>query len=123
MVLVLAMRVAGCQQPPAAEPLQKQQPQNSNRSAPAEATAPAEPAAPAETPVIIRALIRPDEGENVATYAAKFEEMTGNKVEVDFASWAEIHDKTITTLATGGGGYDIIFIPSANVVEFSSGAG
>ncbi|HAF60991.1 MAG TPA: hypothetical protein DCK95_01535 [Anaerolineaceae bacterium] len=72
-------------------------------------------------PVTIRALIRPDEGENVATYAAKFEEMTGNKVEVDFVSWAEIHDKTITTLATGGGGYDIIFIPSANVVEFSSG--
>ncbi|KPL78747.1 hypothetical protein ADN00_05770 [Ornatilinea apprima] len=122
IVIVLAMLLAGCQQPPAAEPAaEAAAPTTAAEAAPAEATAPAEPAAPAETPVTIRALIRPDEGENVATYAAKFEEMTGNKVVVDFASWAEIHDKTITTLATGGGGYDIIFIPSANVVEFSSG--
>ncbi len=71
--------------------------------------------------VTIRAMIRPDEGGNVAKYAAAFEDETGIKVEVDFVGWAEIHNKTITTLASGGGGYDIIFIPSANVVEFVSG--
>jgi multiple sugar transport system substrate-binding protein len=81
--------------------------------------APTEPPAPA--PVTIRALIRPDEGGNVAKYAAQFEQETGNKVAVDFVGWAEIHDKTVTTLASGGGGYDIVFIPSANVVEFASG--
>jgi multiple sugar transport system substrate-binding protein len=70
--------------------------------------------------VTIRALIRPDEGENVATYAAEFEAETGIKVQADFVGWAEIHDKIVTTLAAGGGGYDIIFIPSANASEFLS---
>ncbi len=85
----------------------------------AEGAPPPAPKAEAE-PVTIRALIRPDEGENVATYAAKFEQETGIKVQVDFVGWAEIHDKTVTTLAVGGGGYDIIFIPSANAIEFMS---
>ena len=71
--------------------------------------------------VVIRALIRPDEGGNVAKAVEEFKAETGTDVQVDFVGWAEIHDKTITTLASGGGGYDIIFIPSANVVEFTSG--
>ena len=71
-------------------------------------------------PVTIRALIRPDEGENVAVYAKKFEEETGIKVQVDFVGWAEIHDKIVTTLATGGSGYDIVFNPSSNAIEFMS---
>lgn len=74
----------------------------------------------AEEPVTIRALIRPDEGENVATFSSRFEKETGIQVQVDFVGWAEIHDKTVTTLASGGGGYDIIFIPSANAIEFMS---
>ena len=71
--------------------------------------------------ITIRALIRPDEGANIATFSEKFTTETGIKVEVDFVGWAEIHDKTITTLAGGGGGYDIIFVPSANVAEFTAG--
>lgn len=79
-----------------------------------------EPAPPAEA-VTIRAMIRPDEGGNVAKFTEQFKEETGITVEVDFVGWAEIHDKTITTLASGGGGYDIIFIPNANAFEFASG--
>jgi ABC-type glycerol-3-phosphate transport system substrate-binding protein len=82
------------------------------------------PIVPTEIPVsesvTIRALIRPDEGENVAIFAKKFEELTGHNVEVDFVGWAEIYNKIVTTLATGGGGYDIIFVPSANALEFMS---
>src|SRR5574340_534500 len=69
----------------------------------------------------IKAIIRPDEGGNVALYVKKFKEKTGIDVQVDFIGWDTIHDKTITTLPGGGGGYDIIFVPSANVVEFTSG--
>ena len=72
-------------------------------------------------PVTIKLLLRPDEGETIATFAAQYEAETGNTVEVDFVGWGEIYNKTLTTLASGGGGYDIIFIPSANVVEFTSG--
>jgi len=72
-------------------------------------------------PVTIKLLLRPDEGENIARFAAQFEAETGNTVEVDFVGWGDIYNKTLTTLASGGGGYDIIFIPSANVVEFTSG--
>lgn len=75
----------------------------------------------AQEEIVLRALIRPDEGGNVARYAQQFEEETGISVEVDFTSWAEIYTKTVTTLAGGGGGYDIVFIPSANAVEFASG--
>ncbi|MBX3064997.1 MAG: sugar ABC transporter substrate-binding protein [Anaerolineae bacterium] len=79
------------------------------------------PAAVRAQGVTLRALIRPDEGANVATYVEKFKAETGIDVQVDFVGWAEIYNKTITTLAGGGGGYDIIFVPSANVVEFTSG--
>ncbi len=79
-----------------------------------------EPAAPAEA-VTIRMLVRPDEGGNVAKYAEQFKQETGISVAVDFVGWAEIHDKTVTTLASGGGGYDIVFIPNANAFEFASG--
>ncbi len=102
---------------PAEEPVAE--PTTEPEVAPTEAPAPTEP--PAAEPITIRALIRPDEGGNVAKYAAQFEQETGNKVAVDFVGWAEIHDKTVTTLASGGGGYDIVFIPSANVTEFASG--
>lgn len=94
---------------------------------PTEAVVVEEPAAtepvapPVQEEVTIRALIRPDEGANIATFSEKFTAETGIKVEVDFVGWAEIHDKTITTLAGGGGGYDIIFVPSANVAEFTAG--
>lgn len=74
----------------------------------------------AQETVTIRALIRPDEGGNVAMVEEQFEAETGIQVEVDFVGWAEIHDKTVATLAAGGGGYDIIFVPSANAVEFAS---
>ena len=86
----------------------------------AEEEAPAEEAKPAEE-ITIRALIRPDEGRNVEIFTQKFEDETGINVEVDFVSWAEIHDKTLIVLTGGGGGYDIIFIPSANALEFLSG--
>lgn len=79
-----------------------------------------EPAPPAEE-VTIRMLVRPDEGGNVAKFAEQFKQETGINVAVDFVGWAEIHDKTITTLASGGGGYDIVFIPNANAFEFASG--
>jgi len=70
--------------------------------------------------VEVRALIRPDEGGNIQKYSEIFSQQSGIQVNVDFASWAEIYNKTISTLAAGGGGYDIIFIPSANVIEFTS---
>lgn len=88
--------------------------------APQEPVATEPPAPPAEG-VTIRMLVRPDEGGNVAKYAEQFKQETGITVSVDFVGWAEIHDKTVTTLATGGGGYDIVFIPNANALEFASG--
>ena len=126
ILLVFALLVSACgtEATPTAEPTQAvveptEAPAAAPTEVPAEAPAPTE--APVAEPVTIRALIRPDEGGNVAKYAAQFEQETGNKVAVDFVGWAEIHDKTVTTLASGGGGYDIVFIPSANVVEFASG--
>lgn len=128
ILVIVAIVGVGCgsqaatpaEEQPAEEPVVEQ--------APAEEAAPEEPVAeePAEEPAVeeaitIRALIRPDEGGNVAKAVEEFKAATGVDVEVDFVGWAEIHDKTITTLASGGGGYDIIFIPSANVVEFTSG--
>lgn len=85
--------------------------------------APAATQAPAvaKEPVTIKAMIRPDEGNNVADYSAKFTAQTGIKVDVTFAAWAEIHDKSVTTMAGGGGGYDIVFIPSADAAAFQAG--
>lgn len=120
---ILIVALVACQpSEPAAE--EGQEPAVEETQEPAADTSEPEEAEEPEMesePVVIRALIRPDEGNNVTTFAQQFEEETGISVEVDFVGWAEIHDKTITTLAAGGGGYDIIFIPSANVVEFASG--
>ena len=138
LLIAFALILAACATP-ATQPSEPAAP-----TAPAEEVEPAEPTAveaePTEPPeaeeptaeptqaeeppaeaVTVRALIRPDEGGNVALFAEQFEQETGINVEVDFVGWAEIHDKTVTTLASGGGGYDIIFIPSANAVEFASG--
>jgi len=108
-------------QPPAAEAPSESEPAAEEPAA--EEPAAEEPAAeePAASDVTVRALIRPDEGGNVAKFAEQFQRETGITVQVDFVGWAEIHDKTVTTLASGGGGYDIVFIPSANAVEFASG--
>lgn len=115
-LLVLAMMLlAACA--PAAAPA-TEAPAVEATEAPAEATEAAE--APAEA-VTIRMLVRPDEGNNVADYAAKFEEETGIKVAVDFVSWADITNKTLTTLAAGGGGYDIVFMPSADAPKLAAG--
>jgi multiple sugar transport system substrate-binding protein len=87
----------------------------------APATAAPATAAPAKSNVVLHALIRPDEGNNVAQYSAAFEAQTGIKVQVDFVGWDTIHDKTVSTLASGGGGYDIVFIPSADAAQFLAG--
>ena len=130
-LVIVALLLAACAGPAATPaPVEPTQPPAEQ---PAEPTAPpaeqpveptpaaAEPTEPPAAGATIRALIRPDEGGNVAKYAAQFEQETGISVQVDFVGWAEIHDKTVTTLASGGGGYDIVFIPSANAVEFASG--
>ena len=128
-LVILALLLTACGSPAAAPTAAPAEP----TAAPAESTEemaeppaettpePAETTAPPAAGATIRALIRPDEGGNVAKYAAQFEQETGIQVQVDFVGWAEIHDKTVTTLASGGGGYDIVFIPSANAVEFASG--
>lgn len=103
-------------------------------SAPAETTAPqapvtevsqqtTEPATqpPAAEAVTIRMLVRPDEGGNVAKFASQFEQETGIKVAVDFVAWNEITNKTLTILASGGGGYDIVFMPSADAPKLAAG--
>ena len=77
-------------------------------------------AAPAEA-VTIRMLANPDEGGNVAKYSAQFEQETGIKVSVDFVAWSDITNKTLTTLAAGGGGYDIVFMPSADAPKLVAG--
>jgi ABC-type glycerol-3-phosphate transport system substrate-binding protein len=79
--------------------------------------APAQPTTPPQASgIVLHALLQPDEGNNVADYTALFEKQTGIKVQVDFVGWDTIHDKTVTTLASGGGGYDIVFIPSADAI-------
>jgi multiple sugar transport system substrate-binding protein len=78
-------------------------------------------AAPTKSNVILHALIRPDEGNNVTEYTAAFEAKTGIKVQVDFVGWDTIHAKTVATLASGGGGYDVVFIPSGDAAQFGAG--
>jgi len=122
VVVVFASLVAACggtaTPAPAAAPAPTEAPAATQAPAATEVPAATEP--PKEA-VTIRAIIRPDEGENVAIYSKKFTEETGINVDVTFVGWAEIHDKTVTTLAGGGGGYDIVFIPGANAAEFQAG--
>lgn len=116
LLVLVVMLLAACA--PAATPTETAatEPAGSEATeAPAEATA-----APAED-VTIRMLVRPDEGNVVTDYAAKFEQETGIKVAVDFVSWADITNKTLTTLAAGGGGYDIVFMPSADAPKLAAG--
>ncbi len=108
--------VPATNEPPAVEEPTQAQPAAEEPTA----EEPAAPQEPAEA-VTVKVLVRPDEGANIATFSEKFTAETGINVEADFVGWAEIHDKTITTLAGGGGGYDIIFMPSANVAEFTAG--
>jgi len=79
-----------------------------------------ETAEPAES-VTIKMLVRPDEGGNIEKYRALFEQETGIAVAVDYASWADISNKTLTTLAAGGGGYDIVFMSSADTPNLVAG--
>lgn len=79
-------------------------------------------AAPASAEdVVLHMLMRPDEGDVVGTWTKKFTEETGVKVEVDFVSWADLHNKSLTALAGGGGGYDLFFVPSADAASFLGG--
>lgn len=113
VLVVAGMLLAACAPkatPTAAPTAAVEQP----TSAPTEAPATAEP-------VTLHMLVRPDEGENVAKFTAKFEQETGIKVAVDFVSWADISSKTLTTLAAGGGGYDIVFMPSADAPKLAAG--
>lgn len=123
ILIAASMLLAACA--PTQPPAQPTEPPK------AEVTQP--PAQPTEPPkveateppkaeaVTIRMLVRPDEGGNVAKYAAEFEKETGIKVAVDFVAWAEITNKTLTTLAAGGGGYDIVFMPSADAPKLMAG--
>lgn len=99
---------------------------------PTEAAAPVEAptAAPVEAPtaepvaaepVTIRMLVRPDEGGNIAKFKEQFLAETGITVQVDEAAWSDISNKTLTTLAAGGGGYDIVFMPSADTAKLVAG--
>lgn len=120
LLVVVAMLLAACA--PAATPAPApEQPTQAPQPAPANTEVPPAPTtAPAEA-VTLHMLVRPDEGNNVADYAAKFEKETGIKVAVDFVSWADITNKTLTTLAAGGGGYDIVFMPNADAPKLAAG--
>ena len=69
----------------------------------------------------VRVLVRPDEGAVFEKYVPLFEAESGVKVVVDFVSWADITSKTLTTLASGGGGYDVVMIPSADATKLMAG--
>ena len=119
IIIVAMMLLSACA--PAATPEPAPAPvEPTVAPAPTEAPAPAPTEAPKEA-VTLKVLVRPDEGNNVADYAAAFEKETGIKVAVDFVSWADISNKTLTTLAAGGGGYDIVFMPSADAPKLAAG--
>ncbi|MBA4383253.1 MAG: hypothetical protein C0410_00815 [Anaerolinea sp.] len=89
---------------------------------PTEAVATAAPTeAPVTEKVTIRMLVRPDEGGNIEKFRAQFEAETGIAVAVDYVAWSDISSKTLTTLASGGGGYDIVFMPSADASKLIAG--
>lgn len=122
-ILVLAsMVLAACAPAATATPAAVEPTEATVVEEPTEAPVEAPTEAPAATePVTIRMLVRPDEGGNVAKYAALFEEETGIKVSADFVAWSDISNKTLTTLAAGGGGYDIVFMPSADASKLVAG--
>ncbi len=121
-VLISAtMLLAACapKATPTAAPVEEQPTEPTTTEAPVVVTE-APTTAPAEA-VTIRMMVRPDEGENIAKFAAQFEQETGIKVLVDFVAWSDISNKTLTTLAAGGGGYDIVFMPSADAPKLAAG--
>lgn len=79
-------------------------------------------AAPASAEdVVLHMLINPDEGNTVGTFTKKFKEQTGIDVQVDFVGWADLHTKSLAALTSGGGGYDLFFVPSADAASFLAG--
>ncbi|HOB16707.1 MAG TPA: sugar ABC transporter substrate-binding protein [Defluviitoga sp.] len=70
--------------------------------------------------VTLKMLVRPDEGGVIELYTKEFEKLTGVKVVVDYIGWDQISIKTTTALMHKGGGYDIIFIPSAEKSRFAA---
>lgn len=121
VVLVMALSACTPAAAPTAAPAAEEPTAAPAAEQPTEAPAAAPTEAPKAEPVTIRMLVRPDEGGNVAKYAAQFEQETGVKVMVDFVAWSEITNKTLTTLAAGGGGYDIVFMPSADAAKLIAG--
>ncbi|RCK75465.1 MAG: Glucosamine ABC transport system, periplasmic sugar-binding protein [Anaerolineae bacterium] len=122
-IVVLSLAMAACApttEATPAVPAETEPPQAPTQETIEQPTEPAPQPTQAES-VTIRMLVRPDEGGNVAKYAAQFEQETGIKVAVDFVAWNEITNKTLTTLASGGGGYDIVFMPSADAPKLAAG--
>lgn len=70
--------------------------------------------------ITLKVLVRPDEGDIVRAYTQKFEAETGIDVIVDFIGWDKIYEKTISVLMAGGAGYDVVFIPSANIATYAA---
>ena len=68
----------------------------------------------------LKVLIRPDEGNIIQLYSEQFEKETGIKVEVNYVGWDQISTKITAALLDQGGGYDIIFIPSADKLRFAA---
>jgi len=131
LLVVMTMALSACTpaatptpEAPKATEAPKAEPTKAPEVKPTEAPKATE-AKPTEAPkaeaVTIKMLVRPDEGGNVAKFAAQFEQETGIKVAVDFVGWDQITNKTLTTLASGGGGYDIVFMPSADASKLAAG--
>jgi len=113
LVAIFAISACAPKATPTAAPVDVQPTEAPVTAAPTEA--------PAAEKVTIRMLVRPDEGGNIEKFRAQFEAETGITVAVDYASWADISSKTLTTLAAGGGGYDIVFMPSADASKLIAG--
>lgn len=129
VLVFAAMILAACAPAatPTAAPVEETAPTEApavEEAAPTEAPA-VEEAAPTEAPaaeaVTIRMLVRPDEGGNIEKFRTQFEAETGIAVAVDYVAWSDISNKTLTTLAAGGGGYDIVFMPSADASKLIAG--